>query len=280
MKKIKITLLVLFIALSTTLCFTTKVSAEEDSSSDTTTEDVVVENENLTVGAVYTYIEDEKTLTFTILNETQAECVISDGEQSATAIMDYSYIDHILTFSMLGEEIGSFTIGENNVLSFYEVPTPDTDFEDIVDDEYQPSDLQIWVEENLGWLVGIPTGTVLAVIADILVLANKNRKKKEEIEETSNQNKRAKAVLDTTKELLNDTKALAKKLETNVTDVLNLTEEKTALLLNGFENITKILASLENRLTQLEDVQEMIALHSKELVANGTAEKITKKIRG
>ena len=160
-----------------------------------------------------------------------------------------------------------------------EVNNEEPNLEDITIEE-QPSEMQIWFEKNLGWLVGIPTGTVLAVIADILVLANKNRKKKEEIEETSNQNKRAKAVLDTTKELLNDTKALAKKLETNVTDVLNLTEEKTALLLNGFENITKILASLENRLTQLEDVQEMIALHSKELVANGTAEKITKKIRG
>lgn len=157
------------------------------------------------------------------------------------------------------------------------------------------SDLEIWVEENLGWLVGIPTGTVLTTLIEILVLASKSKKKKEEIEETSTQNKNGKEILSTAKNLLNDTKNLTKSLEGSIlcaldkiekTDnlvnerIANLTNELTTKLVNGLETLNNTIVLLENRLSKLEDVQEMIALHSKELVANGTAEEITKKIRG
>ena len=51
-------------------------------------------------------------------------------------------------------------------------------------------------------------------------------------------------------------------------------------LTQALEATTKSNEALVARISVLEDVIELMSLHSKELVANGTAEKITKKIRG
>lgn len=180
-----------------------------------------------------------------------------------------------------------------------DIPTSSTDTTEEIEtetnnnllEENEPSQLEVWFEENLGWLVGIPTGTILAVIADILVLVKKNKKKNEEISETKTQNKNGKEVLNTAKELLNETKNVANdlgKLVLNALDNIEKTDnlvndrvnELTNKLVTGFETLNNTLELVETRITKLEEVQEMVALHSKELVANGTAEKITKKIRG
>ena len=153
------------------------------------------------------------------------------------------------------------------------------------------SGLQAWVNENLGWIIGIPTGTVSAILIEILVLADKSKKKLKEINETQDLNAKGKLAIDTTKELLTDTKKLTKNLTDTVNvalDQINKTDLKVnELVTNLSNNLTSTLnvlstnvTLLEKRLAALEDVQEMIALHSKELVANGTAEKIAKKLRG
>lgn len=169
-------------------------------------------------------------------------------------------------------------------------------------EEQKGSELQIWVNENLGWLIGIPTGTSLSILVEILVLASKSKRKKEELEETKTQNSNgkdilnnAKSLMNNTKQMVDDTKKLAKDLEGIVANAItriettdnkvservkNLCETLTDKLESSLESVNNTLVLLEQRLSQLEDVQEMMALHTKELVANGTAEEITKKIRG
>lgn len=87
-------------------------------------EEPTVEETTSIIGQTYTYVED-KNYTFTILDETQVEVVATDKidkEQSVTIIMQYTYIDDILTVSMLEEIIGEFVIEENNTLSMYAPP--------------------------------------------------------------------------------------------------------------------------------------------------------------
>ena len=96
----------------------TSVSAEEIS------EEPAVEETTSIIGQTYTYVED-KNYTFTILDETQVEVVATDKDdetQSVTIVMQYTYIDDILTISMLDEVIGEFVIEENNTLSMYAPP--------------------------------------------------------------------------------------------------------------------------------------------------------------
>ena len=168
--------------------------------------------------------------------------------------------------------------------------SPVTETEETLE-EPKESELQIWVNENLGWLVGIPTGTLMTALIEFLVLVKKSKKKDEEINETKEQNNKGKEILSTAKNLLSDTKELAKKLDDTVAKALNnieVTDSKVNERVNDLatkvtsclEALNTTLALLESRVSNLETVQEMIALHTKELVANGTAEEISKKIRG
>ena len=87
-------------------------------------EEPIVEENGSIIGQTYTYVED-KNYTFTILDETQVEVIATDKideTQSITVIMQYTYIDGILTISMLDEVIGEFVIEENNTLSIYAPP--------------------------------------------------------------------------------------------------------------------------------------------------------------
>ena len=153
------------------------------------------------------------------------------------------------------------------------------------------SELQKWMNDNLGWLIGIPTGTLMTGLIEFIVLVKKSKKKKEEIDETKKQNSTGKEILNTATSLINDTKLLTVKLEDTVAKALNSIEvtdskvnERVSDLVTKvttcLETLNTTLALLENRVSNLELVQEMIALHTKELVSNGTAEEISKKIRG
>ena len=168
--------------------------------------------------------------------------------------------------------------------------SPVTETEETLE-EPKESDEQIWFNENLGWLIGIPTGTLATALIEFLVLVKKSKKKDEEINETKEQNNKGKEILSTAKNLLSDTKELAKKLDDTVAKALNnieVTDSKVNERVNDLatkvtsclEALNTTLALLESRVSNLETVQEMIALHTKELVANGTAEEISKKIRG
>ena len=166
---------------------------------------------------------------------------------------------------------------------------------EIIEDTQKESELQIWMNENLGWLIGIPTGTLMTAIVEFIVLVKKSKKKDEEINETKQQNSNSKSILNNAKTLLNDTKELTNELTQTVNEALtkindtdlkvnelvsNLSTQLTNKINASVETLVRVLSLLETRVAHLEDVQEMIALHTKELVANGTAEEITKKIRG
>ena len=131
-KLLKILLLPMCLVLLCNLNLT-KVSAEE------ITEEVV----NTIVGQVYTYVEEDKNYSFTILDETKAECIVNNGEQTITITMEYTYENDILTFTMLGEKVGDFTIGENNVLSVYEISE-----DEIPEEIIQPCNVTLSYVEN------------------------------------------------------------------------------------------------------------------------------------
>ena len=168
-----------------------------------------------------------------------------------------------------------------------DTPLEDIEFEETTNE----SELQVWVYANLGWLVGIPTGTALTAIVELVVLHKKSKKQTEATNETKEQNAKTKTYVNKTKELVSETKALAKSLETNVKVGLEnilKTEDLFKSLATNLTNIvhdeisrsTATTQLLEVRIANLEKVIEMVALHTKELVCNGTAEEISKTIRG
>ena len=152
------------------------------------------------------------------------------------------------------------------------------------------SELQLWVNENLPWLIGIPTGTVTTILIEFIVLAKKLKKKDEEINETKDLNSKGKIAIDATKEILESTKVLTRDLKASVNNALNqinktdsrintLVTDLANNMAKQLETLTTAIEAIEKRISSLEQVQEMIALHSKELVSNGTAEKISKKLK-
>lgn len=117
MRKIK--LLCVLLCITVASCLTLTVANAEE-----LPEEPVVEETTSIIGQTYTYVED-KNYTFTILDETQVEVIATDKideTQSITIIMQYTYIDNVLTISMLDEVIGEFVIEENNTLSMYAPP--------------------------------------------------------------------------------------------------------------------------------------------------------------
>lgn len=157
---------------------------------------------------------------------------------------------------------------------------PEYIVEDVVDDKKTASDLEIWFENNLGWLVGIPTG-MLTTLISIALFVYKTKKKFDLVnEETTSQNKNTKENLVKTKELVDETKKQNEVIVEKIDNFVETNEKQMAALTKALETTTKELELSNARIAALEEVIEMIALHTKELVANGTAEEITKKIRG
>ena len=280
MKKVKILILILILTLSSTL-FLVKVSAEEDtSSSDATIEDTVVENENtLTVGAEYTYFEEDKTFVFTIRSENEIYCNVFTDEDSCFGFLgNYTYENGLLTVIALDEEIGTFTIGENNILEVYDVPVVDN--EDVVVDEEQRSELQIYLEENLREIVNFVVGMFTTIVSLAIFILKTKRKFDKITDVTNSQNKDTKDHLEKTKALVNETKQQNEIMKNKLDSFMEQSANTITSLTQALEATTKSNEALVARISVLEDVIELMSLHSKELVANGTAEKITKKIRG
>jgi predicted RNase H-like nuclease (RuvC/YqgF family) len=197
-----------------------------------------------------------------------------------------------------------------------DIPTSSPSTEEVIENEELPieeentgTNLQLWVNENLGWLIGIPTGISLSAVIEFILIAKLNKKKREEIAEVQEQRSVGDKVLSSSKKMIEDTKLLTANLKDSVSTTLDNVKTLTNTLQNNvnnalsrietldvnvqdtvnnlanklsasFEQINKTVTTLESRLAKLENIQEMIALHTKELVANGTAEEIVKKIRG
>ena len=169
----------------------------------------------------------------------------------------------------------------------------------------EKSNAEVWLEKYFGWIVGVPIGTLIAALIEIIALAKKSKAKVEELKETKDSNKFIKEQIEITKEMLENaikvqSEAMAlvnfvkdnsettlKELErvrVNITDTMN---EMNVCFSSGFnfnqekmqENF-KELELLLNRFKSIEEIQKLIALNTKELVCSGTAEKIVKKLEG
>ena len=159
------------------------------------------------------------------------------------------------------------------------VNNEEPNLEDITIEE-QPSELQVWFEKNLGWVVGIPTGMVTTIIS-IALFVHKTKKKFDELnEDTSSQNKNTKAHLKATVELVAEAKKQNEIISNKIDSFIENNASQIAALTSALETMTKAYEASTRKIAALEEVIEMMALHTKELVANGTAEKITQKIRG
>lgn len=162
----------------------------------------------------------------------------------------------------------------------------------------EKSNAEVWLEKYFGWIVGVPIGTLITALIEIIALAKKSK-------ETKDSNKSIKEQIEITKEMLKNaitvqSEAMAlvnfvkdnsettlKELErvrVNITDTMN---EMNVCFSSGFnfnqekmqENF-KELELLLNRFKSIEEIQKLIALNTKELVCSGTAEKIVKKLEG
>ena len=170
---------------------------------------------------------------------------------------------------------------------------------------HEATKVETWLEKNLGWVVGIPVGTLITALIEMLYLFKKAREKAQELKETKDvkefaieEVKNAKQILETTNVLLNELKGiydyvlenstktkeeidkLKGYVENRVNDVQNeftsQFETNQVDLQKNFVELQKMLG----RFTAIETIQKMVALNTKELVCTGTAEKIVKMLEG
>lgn len=165
----------------------------------------------------------------------------------------------------------------------------------------EPTKAQVWFQENLGWIVGIPTGTLLYALLEIIILAKKSKAKLAELKETKDFNKFAKEQLELGKEMYEKGVQLigtcqetinvleAKVTELNgvlvarVNDIASRLDNTDALVIETKNTFDGLNSMIEANKVQVEKLQEAILLvstHTKELVANSTAEEIVKLVKG
>lgn len=222
-----------------------------------------------------------------------AEEVIENEEEIPTSPTEDEVIENeeiIETFPDVEEtpeEIPTDEAIDNEEVNVETVP----EIEPPVENVEEGSDLQIWFEKNLAWFIGLPTGGALTLLSFAIMTYKEKKEKRADIEETKAQNANADKLLKDVKNNLSEVKELANTLTNATTEALmkiNITDKRVNDLVTNLtnkvtlslDNVTKAMGVIEIKIANLEEVQEMIALHSAELVANGTAEKIAKVIRG
>ena len=158
-----------------------------------------------------------------------------------------------------------------------------------------------WFETNLGWIVGIPLGTLFTTLIELLYLAKKSKEKIAELKQTKDFNTFAKEQLELGKEmyekgvqLIGTCQETINVLEANVTelngvltakvdDIARRLDNTDALVIdarNTFENLNGIIEANKVEIEKLQKAHLLIATHTKELVANSTAEEIVKLVKG
>lgn len=163
------------------------------------------------------------------------------------------------------------------------------------------SNAELWFEKNLGWLVGIPTGLILSAILEIIVLVEKSKKKLAELKETKDFNKFAKeqlelgyqmfeksqAVLESCKETIGVLEATVVELDGKLTAKVNdiarrfdATDELVSETKNKFNELNGMIEANKVQVEKLQEAILLVSTHTKELVANSTAEEIVKLVKG
>ena len=133
-----------------------------------------------------------------------------------------------------------------------------------------------WLKENLGWVVGLPTGVVIQIFLEAILLYKKNKQKFEELEDTKDVKKFAKDVVEDTKKLAKDVKGAVECVKENTEKTLKRFDETDRLLKQTLEEFSAVKKENEN----IKEVLKIMAYHSKEYVTNGSAEEIYKLLGG
>lgn len=163
------------------------------------------------------------------------------------------------------------------------------------------SNIELWFEKNLGWVVGIPIGTLITALIELIYLAKKSKEKLAELKETKDFNKFAKEQVELGNEMYKKSQELfvacqetigvieANVSELNgvltakVNDIAKRLDNTDALVIETKNTFDGLNAMIEANKVQVEKLQEAILLvstHTKELVANSTAEEIVKLVKG
>ena len=135
----------------------------------------------------------------------------------------------------------------------------------------------IWFEDNLGWLIGIPSGTVLAGIMEFVFLFRKNRSYAKDLSSNMLMRGNVKKFIDEAKAQNVKIENFVSKTEQQVVDVNN----KVDNALTKIDNTCESIKDLQNEnqvivvsLNKLVEVLALMASQDKDMVSNGTAEKI------
>lgn len=172
----------------------------------------------------------------------------------------------------------------------------------LVEDETNTkTDFANWFEDNLGWLFGLPLGSLLTIALEILVLAKKSKAKVEELKETKDANKFIKEQIEIgnemyTKgvELFDVCKETITTVETNFNELSSVLTDKVNDIAKRLDNTDNLVIETKNTFDALNGIIEankveieklqqallLVSTHTKELVANSTAEEIVKLVKG
>ena len=150
------------------------------------------------------------------------------------------------------------------------------------------SKAETWLEDNFGWIFGIPVGALITAILEILVISKKEKLKVEEIKVTKQSNELLSKGIEITNEMVEEAKKLladtveqvnciAKSVD-NLYGRLDHTDNYLQQVKGTFFNLQNNINNVNADIQKLNQVQLLIATHTRELVANTTAEEIVKII--
>lgn len=150
-----------------------------------------------------------------------------------------------------------------------------------VADTMQKTGTAIWFEEHLGWFIGIPTGTVLAVVGEFVFLFKKNRSYLKDQMLNIQNRKDVKNFIENAEKQSKEIKNFVAETNQSVVTIGNKVD-------NALERVDKVAKSIENltnenkvvvvSVNRLIEILGLMASKDETLVANGTAEKINELI--
>ena len=156
---------------------------------------------------------------------------------------------------------------------------------------HEPTKLNTWFNTNLGWIFGVPVGTIITIIIEMIYLFKKGKEKAEELKETKDVKQFAIDELEIANKLIKDTKemqtavqevvdyvkdnsektyTLIEQMLTGVGEIVgNVKEDFTNQFISNQSQLEKNFVELEKmlkRFCSIENTQKLIALNTKELV--------------
>lgn len=150
-----------------------------------------------------------------------------------------------------------------------------------VADTIQKTDTAIWFEDNLGWFIGIPTGTFFAVVGEFVFLFKKNRNYLKDQMLNIQNRKDVKNFIENAEKQNKEIKNFVAETNQSVVTIGNKVD-------NALERVDKVTTSIENltnenkvvvvSVNRLIEILGLMASKDETLVANGTAEKINELI--